>query len=185
MAKRRVPKSYRLPELDRSLREARTRVEARLLSEARLAGISTPLVYDVDLAEEACTLVMEYIPGVQVKHLLNRAPPARARALCSRIGSSVGALHRGGVVHGDLTTSNMLLSGGEIYFIDFGLGGLSEELEARGVDLRVLREAFASTHAHIENLFGLMLRGYTRAFPEGRDAISRMGDIAARGRYTE
>ncbi|MEM4728868.1 MAG: bifunctional N(6)-L-threonylcarbamoyladenine synthase/serine/threonine protein kinase [Thermoplasmata archaeon] len=185
LAKRRVPKRYRLPELDRSLRELRTRVEARLLREARVAGVPTPIVYDIDLGEGACTLTMEYIEGEQVKRLLNRSPREVARKLCHRVGRCIGLLHGAGIVHGDLTTSNMLLSRGRIYFIDFGLGAQTEELEERGVDLRVLREAFGSTHAHISALFDVILRGYTETFPGGRDAVERMKEIASRGRYTE
>ena len=185
LAKRRVPKSYRLPELDLSLRELRTRVEARLLREARLAGVPTPLVYDIDLGEGACTLTMEYIEGEVVKRLLNRAPLPLARRICGRIGRAVGALHSGGIIHGDLTTSNMLLSGGKMYFIDFGLGAQSDELEARGVDLRVLREAFSSTHARIEHLFKEILRGYAERFAGSGEAVARMEEIASRGRYAD
>jgi len=185
VAKRRLPKPYRLTELDRSLRQARTRTEARLLREGRLAGVPTPLVYDVDLAEDACTITMEFIEGEQVKHLLNRLPVPEARALCRAIGRLVGLLHQGGVVHGDLTTSNMLWREGRIYLIDFGLGGLTGELEVQGVDLRVLKEAFGSTHAHLGKCFGDILECYVETYSRGEEAVGRMEEIAARGRYME
>ena len=185
VAKRRVPKPYRLPELDRALRQARTKLEARLLREARTAGVPAPLVYDVDLAEGACTLTMELIEGEQAKRLLNRLPMPKARALSRRIGEAVGRLHTGGIVHGDLTTSNMLLRGGTLYFIDFGLGGITDELEAQGVDLRVLKEAFGSTHAHLGRCFDEIMNGYVSAYGKGAVAYERMKEIAARGRYSD
>jgi Kae1-associated kinase Bud32 len=185
LAKQRVPKAYRLPELDARLRQARTKTEARLLREARLAGVPTPLVYDVDLAAETCTLTMEFIEGEQVKRLLNSMPLSGARKMSSKIGEMVGALHAGGIIHGDLTTSNMLWAEESMYFIDFGLGGMADEVEARGVDLRVLKEAFGSTHSHIGGCFDIILEGYCKAFSGGKEAVERMGDIASRGRYTE
>jgi len=185
VAKRRLPKAYRLPELDRSLRQSRTKLEARLLREGRLAGVPTPLVYDVDLEPDSCVLTMEYIEGAQAKHLLNRLPIPRARRLSRRIGEAVGRLHTGGIVHGDLTTSNMLLRRGKLYFIDFGLGATTDALEVQGVDLRVLKEAFGSTHAHLGKCFDEMLSGYTAAYGRGAEAVERMKEIAARGRYTD
>jgi Kae1-associated kinase Bud32 len=185
LAKRRLPKAYRLPELDARLRQARTRIEARLLREARQAGVATPLVYDVDLAADSCTLTMEFIEGEQVKRLLNSLPISQAKKMARRIGAIVGVLHGGGIIHGDLTTSNMLWSDGRMYFIDFGLGSMTDAVEARGVDLRVLKEAFGSTHSHLGGFFDVILKGYCNAFKGGKEAVERMGDIASRGRYTE
>jgi len=128
---------------------------------------------------------MEYIEGEQAKRLLNRLPVPEARKLSRRIGASIGRLHRGGVVHGDLTTSNMLVRGKTLHFIDFGLGAMTGELEAQGVDLRVLKEAFGSTHAHIGKCFDEMLKGYASEYKSGAEAVERMKEIAARGRYTD
>jgi TP53 regulating kinase-like protein len=185
LAKRRIPKPYRLPALDAQLRQIRTRTEARLLREARRCGVATPVVYDVDLAAGECILTMELIEGEQVKRLLNMMPLSRAQRMMRKIGQGVGALHRGGIIHGDLTTSNMLWCDGRMYFIDFGLGTMTEDIEARGVDLRVLKEAFGSTHAQLGGCFDVILRAYCEAFGRGKEAIERMNEIAARGRYTE
>jgi len=97
----------------------------------------------------------------------------------------VGALHTGGIIHGDLTTSNMLWAEGKMYVIDFGLGSMTDEVEARGVDLRVLKEAFGSTHSHLAGCFDVIMKGYCEAFNGGKEAVERMTDIASRGRYTE
>ena len=185
LAKRRVPKAYRLPELDARLRQMRTKMEARLLREARQACVPTPLVYDVDMAASSCILTMEFIDGEQVKRLLNSMPVSQARRMSRKIGQMVGALHTGGIIHGDLTTSNMLWAEGKMYVIDFGLGSMTDEVEARGVDLRVLKEAFGSTHSHLAGCFDVIMKGYCEAFNGGKEAVERMTDIASRGRYTE
>ena len=80
IVKSRVPKSYRLPELDRSLRNARTRNEARLLHEAREAGVPTPIIYDIDTANAEMT--MELIRGPRVKDELETSTPERVGELC-------------------------------------------------------------------------------------------------------
>ena len=185
LAKRRIPKPYRLPALDAQLRQMRTKTEARLLRQARQSGVPTPLVYDVALAANACILTMELIEGEQVKRLLNAMTLSRAQRMMQKIGQGVGALHQGGIIHGDLTTSNMLWYDGRMYFIDFGLGAMTDDIEARGVDLRVLKEAFGSTHAQLGASFDVILKGYNEAFDKGDEAIERMNDIAGRGRYTE
>jgi Kae1-associated kinase Bud32 len=79
----------------------------------------------------------------------------------------------------------MLWREGQIYFIDFGLGMMSDGLEARGVDLRVLREAFGGTHARLGGCFEVILKGYCESFDGGGEVIHRMDEIASRGRYTE
>ena len=78
------------------------------------------------------------------------------------IGKSVGALHASGVVHGDLTTSNLILRGTEeekdVVLIDFGLGSVSSSEEDMAVDLYVLERAFASTHPKSEGLVRSVLK---------------------------
>ena len=93
-------------------------------------------------------------------------------------------MHRGGIAHGDLTTSNMILNGERLYFIDLSLGEKSEELEVMGVDLHLLREAFLSAHSKVFDLFEEVLSGYLTSHPGGSDVIEKMKDIESRGRYT-
>jgi len=180
--KARVPKAYRLPELDDVIRRSRIRMEARLMSEARAAGVSVPVLYDIDLA--AGTLVMEFIDGPTVKQVFDRGGPA-ALEVARQVGRVVGRLHRVGIVHGDLTTSNMILRDGRIVMIDFSLGGNDPGREARGVDLHLLREGLVSAHARATTYYREILRGYREI--QGRDAepvIATVKEIEGRGRYT-
>jgi len=177
--KRRVKKNYRIPELDTRIRAARTRSEAKLISEARRCGVPTPVIYDVNTAEH--TIEMEFIEGPRMKDVLDLS-------MSERIGELVGRLHGCGIIHGDLTTSNLILhSGGgdggdRIYFIDFGLGYFEKNVEAQGVDVHVLFQTFVSTHGDpgLEEAFSA---GYRRTFPDADQVLTRVREIEARGRY--
>lgn len=178
--KYRLPKGYRISLLDERLRSARIRTEVKLMAEARALGISVPVIYDIDIVENK--IIMEYIDGDQVKEIINSE--TEARDICRRIGAMVGVLHSNGIVHGDLTTSNMLLSNGEIHFIDFSLGRRSQEIEDQGVDFHLLREAFSSAHSERFDLFGDVLDGYKKDYGGAKEVIDRMRAIEMRGRYT-
>ncbi|UCH38402.1 MAG: Kae1-associated serine/threonine protein kinase, partial [Candidatus Bathyarchaeota archaeon] len=119
--KHRLPKKYRLPQIDKRIRSYRTIHESQLLHYAKKTGVPTPLIYQVDLASS--NIIMEYIEGVQVKQILNDISPKERGNLCSHIGKLIGYLHGHNLIHGDLTTSNMILNQkGRVFLVDFGLG---------------------------------------------------------------
>ena len=111
LVKTRPAKSYRLPEIDSHIRNVRTRNEARIMRDARDAGVRTPCIYDIDLKESSIT--MEYIEGRSVKSILD-VHPESADEICRKIGIAVAKLHSAGICHGDLTTSNMIIEDGEV-----------------------------------------------------------------------
>lgn len=172
VAKRRLPKRYRLPALDERLRAERTRSEARLLSAARRAGVATPVVRDLD----GTTIVMERVHGDVLKAALD-AVTVRAA------GRAVGLLHGAGIVHGDLTSSNMVLRDGEIVLIDFGLAQATEEIEARGVDVHVFLQTLACAAPGAGGLTDAFVGGYRAAFPGADAVLEREAGIRRRGRY--
>jgi len=183
--KRRLPKAYRLPQLDSNIRTQRTLREPLLIHRAKEAGVPTPTIYLVDLAES--NIIMEFVEGRQVKQVLNDASPKERLRLCRHIGGLIGRLHKSGIIHGDLTTSNMILTpNGKVYFVDFGLGEYSDELEVRGVDLHLMKRALQSTHyRHAKECFQAITDGYAEQV--GRDAakkvIEKIREIERRGRY--
>jgi len=184
VVKNRVPKRYRIPELDLQLRESRTALEAKLLSDAKRAGVPTPIVYEVDRI--GMRIVMEFVDGRQVKLVLDKLKPAARRELCRTIGRQVARLHRAGMIHGDLTTSNMIVKpDGKVYFVDFGLGEYDPSVEARGVDLHLLKRALQSIHFRIaDDAYDEVLSGYRQEFGKKADeVIKRAEDIERRGRY--
>ncbi len=182
IAKRRVPKTYRLEVVDKVLRTRRTKMEAKLMAEARAIGISTPLIYDIDTVNSE--IIMEFIDGQRVKDVLNQMPASQRQKICFEIGSAIGKLHDNNIIHGDLTTSNMLYQDERIYFIDFSLGEISEEIESKGVDLHVLMEAYESTHPGILDDFEYIMEGYRLSFEGAPEVEAKIQAIIDRGRYT-
>lgn len=185
--KKRLPKPYRMPQLDLAIRTQRTIHEPQLIHRAKEAGVPTPTIYMIDLAES--NIIMEHIQGKQVKQVLNTLPTKSQLHLCRHIGDLIGRLHKNGIIHGDLTTSNMILTAfDKIVFLDFGLGEHSRELETRGVDLHLMKRALQSTHHKIaKECFEAVTTGYTEAI--GKETaikvLEKIREIERRGRYIE
>ncbi|KAJ2432712.1 TP53 regulating kinase [Coemansia sp. RSA 2424] len=91
-------------------------------------------------------------------------------------------MHSFNIVHGDLTTSNMILgSDNQLVLIDFGLSQISSSTEDKAVDLYVLERAFISTHPNSERLFATVLEAYDSSEP-ARLILRRLEDVRQRGR---
>ncbi len=177
--KERVKKSYRIPELDLKLRLSRTKREAKLLSLAKKAGVPAPFVRDV--IPEEFTLVMSYIPGDKLRDVVSEVDIREVFTLAGEIAAKLHANH---IIHGDLTTSNMLLSGGRLYLIDFGLGEVTESTEAKGTDLLVFKKSVHATHAEFEKeIFDAFFSGYSKVYSGADRVLERLRIIEKRGRY--
>jgi len=171
-AKRRLFKRYRVPSLDNRLITERTRAEARLIATARHAGVPTPIISDIT----SDTIVMEEVRGTLLTHGLSAQHLMEA-------GRIVGRLHTAGIIHGDLTTGNMIMRDGHCVLIDFGLAQVSTEIEQRGVDIHVLFQALESTTAGAAALKAAFCEGYRETFAGAGDVIFREHEIEMRGRY--
>ena len=187
VVKRRVEKSYRHPSLDRTLRRDRTVAEARLTSEARRAGVPTPLVYDVDLAN--ATLTLQYVGERDLAAALDERSTGA-------VGRYLARLHGAGMVHGDPTTRNVRVSpdrgerateSGEsdaaspTYLIDFGLGYHTGHVEDHAMDLHVFEGSIRATATEPDPLIAAFEAGY-EAVGDG-EVLDRLRDVADRGRY--
>ncbi|PWB85518.1 tRNA N6-adenosine threonylcarbamoyltransferase [Methanobrevibacter thaueri] len=171
VVKDRIPKGYRIPEIDDKIRRARTKEEAKLLSDAKRAGVRTPVLYDVDLHDK--TITMEEIGGVMLKEVIDDD-------LAFELGREISKLHSADIIHGDITTSNIMLSEGDLVFIDFGLGRYSQLREDKAVDLLVLKKSLQSIDYNLAlRYFDLILKGYG-----DESIINAINDIESRGRYT-
>ncbi|KAI9890632.1 MAG: hypothetical protein M1814_003830 [Vezdaea aestivalis] len=206
--KYRPPKLYRHPILDTRLTRHRILAEARVLVRCRKDGISVPGVYALDAG--AGWLALEWIEGLVVREVLRDRHRVVVKdgtqgdeqfvLFMQKIGQAVGLLHRAEVVHGDLTTSNMILRpgatpssesfngdarlqlGGDIVLIDFGLASQSSQEEDRAVDLYVLERAFGSTHPKAEKFFAEVLEGYSDSYKGAKGALKKLEDVRMRGR---
>ncbi len=178
--KRRIKKKYRIKELDDVIREQRTKREALLMMAARSAGVSVPIIYDVNLDRKE--IVMQYIKGNRIKDFIDKMDEKNQKKICKKIGRSIANMHKNGIIHGDITTSNMIIENETLYFIDFGLGMKSEENEDRGVDMHLLMEAFNAVHKN-RKLFKWVFEEYEKNFDEGEEIRKKINEIIRRGRY--
>lgn len=151
-----------------------------MLRRAKAAGVPAPAVFFVDAAR--CSITMQRVAG-RPAHALRGA---RFVALAAGLGRIAGALHAAGIMHGDLTTSNFVVSGGRATALDFGLAAATSRPEDHAVDLRLFKEVLGSAHvAEAPAAWAAFLSGYGRAV--GRARLARIAalvsDIEARGRY--
>ena len=184
IVKERIPKTYRIRQLDDKLRKERTRKEIKLLTEARKIGVSTPAILNSD--ENNAKIIMEKINGATVKEVLFSADRSDAKKVFFEIGKIVGKMHQNNIIHGDLTTSNMILKGNVVYFIDFSLGGFSARVEDKGIDLRLFSETLKSTHFKIADLcWHEFTRGYRKENLGADIILKKLKDIKKRVRYAK
>jgi TP53 regulating kinase-like protein len=183
--KQRLPKRYRPSKLDDEIRFYRTVHEPQLMHEAKKAGVPTPTIFMVDVKNTM--IIMDFVEGEQVKRLLGKASATARHELCIEIGRLIGGLHGSGIIHGDLTTSNMIRNPEKkIVFVDFGLGEKSKELEIRGVDLHLMKRALQSTHFRFaKECFDAVMKGYSDILGAEtmKTVLEKIMEIEKRGRY--
>ena len=161
--KERFSKTYRHPELDSRLTKDRFKGEVRSLLRCKTLGIRTPTLYYVDM--DSSSFVMEYLNAPTCRDYINahQEDKAALTALAKEMGRLIGLLHNNSAIHGDSTTSNILVeatSSGSVNLcvIDFGLGYVEGSVEDKGVDLYVLERALISTHPFAEFMFDEILK---------------------------
>ncbi|XP_058461208.1 EKC/KEOPS complex subunit bud32 [Malaya genurostris] len=198
LVKERFMKKYRHPDLDKQLTRQRIKAEQRAFERCKAANVITPKLLGVDLSERK--IYMEYLDRATVaKRYIDEAALEGTKnnpkicQLAEEIGRSVGNLHSHNIIHGDLTTSNMLLdpvsdaseSGlpYRLVMIDFGLTFHSFNVEDMGVDLYVLERALLSAHSQVPELFELVLQSYKEHNTHKlTEIISKFDEVRARGR---
>ena len=181
--KNRTPKSYRLPQVDDGLRLSRTNRERKVLCKAKELGVRVPELFSSD---EKFTLVMEYVDGGRLKDWLNgegKENLSQAKIYFQQIGNWLATLHDNDILHGDLTTSNILLSKeSTLIMIDFGLSFFSKKIEDKAVDLHLLEQALESTHyVHAKQYFSFFLEGYQQS-ETYQKVLERLDIVRTRGK---
>lgn len=182
VTKSRVPKRYRIKELDDRIRKSRTKSEAKILLKAKKV-VSVPNVIDTNEIKKE--IKMDFIEGKKLSDFLNEFDLKEQKIISKKIGEGVGKLHQAGIIHGDLTTSNLIYSDKKIYFIDFGLAYLNGKYEDKAVDLHLLRQALEAKHfLHWKDLFEEVKKGYISIDKiEGEKVFERFKAVERRGRY--
>jgi TP53 regulating kinase-like protein len=176
LIKDRIKKGYRNSELDLKLRKSRTRHESKILERA-MKIISVPKVSGTSEFK----IEMEFIQGKKLSDELDNMPEKEALRVCKLIGQEVSKLHNFGIIHGDLTTSNMILKNNKVFLIDFGLGFHSVHVEDKAVDIHLLKEALQSKHfKNWEKYFQEFIKGY-----KNEQVLKQLEKVEKRGRYKQ
>jgi Kae1-associated kinase Bud32 len=126
---------------------------------------------------------MEFIDGKPLSKNLDKL--SNYRKICKQVGKDLAKLHNSGIIHGDLTTSNILLEKktSKIFFIDFGLSFHSNRIEDKAVDLHLIKEALEAKHPKIfKNSFKKILKGYKKS-ENFQKVLTRLEKVESRGRY--
>lgn len=178
--KTREKKAYRENALDEKILKERLRTECTLLSRARKAGVRTPLIRKINAKD--FSIITELIDGKTMKRELLEKP-GKAMELCTDAGGNIAKLHSAGIVHGDLTTSNILLHKGKLFFVDFGLGKLSDKIEDKAVDLLAFKKMFMSTHFAVAAHWKNVEEEYSRNYEKWEEVLKQMQKVEARARY--
>ncbi len=179
--KDRVSKSYRHPEIDKRLRQFRTRREAKIISKLQELNIPGPQLIASD--DKSMRIDMSFLEGDKVRDVLDIK---NHYDIGKEIGKKIGLLHKHGITHGDLTTSNLIYNKNNVHFIDFGLSLFSDKAEDKAVDLRVFKQALESKHHQIwQKCFEAAIIGYKECYPEAERVLERLKKVESRGRYKE
>ncbi len=166
-------KKYRVSELDKILRENRTKTEARVISAARRNGVPTPIIFDV----QGEKIVMERIKGDPLREVMDVK-------LSRELGELVARLHEARIIHGDITPMNLIYSRGRIFFIDFGLSFYDDRVESKGVDVHIYFESLKAYFSNWEELKEAFISGYMN-YERASEVLKRAEEIDTRGRYVE
>lgn len=175
LAKKRLPKTYRLPALDDAIRRQRTRREAKLLRAARTAGVKCVELLKED--EQNCELVLKQVEGTILSREHAITPKQAHEA-----GVQLALMHNAGIVHGDYTTSNLIASGSTVTVIDFGLGEFSNAAEEKATDVLLFEKSVGGrkNEKALEHEFE---KAYLLRARDGNATLTRVKKILSRMRY--
>lgn len=174
--KDRVSKKYRHPELDKKIIKSRTKKEAKLLEK-----VSKIIPCPVPIKTSFNEIEMPFIAGKKLSESLEQL---NWKNICKIIGQQIAKIHDADIIHGDLTTSNMIWNEKEnkLYFIDFGLGFTSSRIEDKAVDLHLIKQALEAKHFTIyKQAEKIIMDNYSS---KDRDRIlEQLKKVELRGRY--
>jgi len=188
--KQRSPKNYRIEPIDKQIRLARTLNEARALIKVKTYGLNVPQVFEIDCTTS--TIIMKYIEGKKLKDLISVFDDGKKNKIFYEIGRFIAKLHQNGHIHGDITTSNIIITSNEdVFLIDFGLHEYSDSIEDKSVDLHLFKRVLISSHgSDFDQCFKAFIKGYISDYDlngseKGRSIVKNIKSIESRGRYVK
>jgi len=174
----RIPKRYRHPSIDLALRKQRTLHEANIMSSVKMFDVETPFIYFLN--SNSFEIIMEYIIGNTLKNIFSPK-------YCVNVGEAIAKLHTNNIIHGDITTSNFIVTpDNRLIMIDFGLSSVSERLEDKAVDIRLFKEILTSVHVDCYKIsFDNFMVGYNKIYgKKSLIILNLVNEIEQRGRYS-
>jgi len=176
--KDRIKKSYRIKELDEKIRKSRTKAEEKIMLKAsEIINVPRPKMIGDNKLE------IELVDGKKLSQYLDSFEFGKQKRICEEIGKEVSKMHKESIIHGDLTTSNMIWGSDKIFFIDFGLGFVSHKTEDQAVDLHLLKQALEAKHfKKWQDLWKAVEKGYSSS-KDSKKVLERLVAVERRGRY--
>ncbi|MGN6821451.1 MAG: KEOPS complex kinase/ATPase Bud32 [Candidatus Nitrosocosmicus sp.] len=178
VSKTRITKKYRHHSIDVTLRKQRTLHEATIMSSVKFFGVQTPFIYFLN--SNNFEIIMEYVIGSTIKNNFSSD-------YCVKVGEIIANLHINNIIHGDITTSNFIITPqNRLTIIDFGLSFFSERLEDKAADIRLFKEILNSVHVDFyKKSFENFTLGYSKIYGKKHLKIFNIVDeIEQRGRYS-
>ena len=86
-------------------------------------------IHDIDSDHGIDYIAMELVNGETLQRIIGHTPLPLERTLdyATHIADALGAAHHAGIVHRDLKPGNIMVAGGRIKVVDFGLAKLTEQ----------------------------------------------------------
>lgn len=175
---------YRNEALDRAIRLQRTLREATVMNRVKSAGVRSPYIFYLD--PKNTYIVMEYIKGRRLKDVLIAGK--ESEEILVELGRILGRMHSANIIHGDLTTSNIIVESKKLAVIDFGLSYFSTRVEDMATDMRLVKEVMSSVHSSLfPRCFDLLISGYEQVLgiEKSRQVKLQLSAIERRGRYAK
>ena len=169
LVKKRIKKNYRVKELDDKIRRERTKKEARILSSLFISGVNCPELRFCDPDE--FSVFFTFINGRLARN------SRLENGFFTKAGRQLALMHESGVVHGDFTTSNLIISKEKVYVIDFGLSDFSAVIEEQATDLLLFKKSVDSRG------FKTFAEAYAKTKKNASVIVKKMSEIEKRGRY--
>ncbi|MFH1326634.1 MAG: KEOPS complex kinase/ATPase Bud32 [archaeon] len=175
--KDRIKKSYRIPELDNKIRRQRTKAESKLLIKASEI-INSPKPFFIPQFQK---IKMPFVKGKKLSDHLDTLK--NKIQVAKQIGKDITKLHDNEIIHGDLTTSNMILVKDKIFIIDFGLGYISHKIEDKAVDLHLLKQALEAKHYKNWETLWKAVESCYKTSKSAKFVLEKLTAVEKRGKY--
>jgi Kae1-associated kinase Bud32 len=173
--KRRIAKNYRINDLDSVIRAKRTKNEAKIIGTVSSLGVNAPNLLFIDKYD----LLMSYIAGKNLGHLLKGPDTKGMRKIFGILGNYAAILHNKDIIHGDFTPANVIIGyDNKVYLIDFGLSEISNSIEEKALDLLLMKRAVDKDY------FGVFVKNYKKNSKDRAAILKRLDEIERRGRYS-